>query len=469
MKDDSNIKIGIIPVMISLYERLLPSLKSKFDKIVNKIVKRFADLNINAVASDVASTSEQIRFAINDLKNQEIDILVIGNIAYCESGIILEALQGVHFPIPILLWPIQEMYELTLNEFDNDVLALNHGVHGTQDLANFLGRNNIPFGVIHGHYSQEDFTEELREWALAARMLNAMRDSNPVQIGDWFDNMLDLQIENAEFIRQLDVKVSKVSVEEFAESLKNVRRSEIAEIIQEYKRDFDINDNVSAELLEKSARNECALLRIISEQNSSAVGINFLTLANNTEISDALHVSASRLMKRGIGYGGEGDFITAMFVRGLLAINNDASFTEIFSVDYANNRLVLKHWGEGNVNISRSKPRIVKSNFNDKISSEFIIAEMEFKPGRAVLANLNADSDGLGKLIIVPGEIMRESLPKITGPRAIFKPDISDVRDALTQYAYLGGAHHLGLIYMDSEKIFSKLSRLSNWNLFVIE
>ncbi len=464
-----NVKIGIVPVMISLYERLIPTLREKLNRITNNIIRQLANYNdykLEAVAADVSSTVEQIQSAIIELEKQNVDILIIGNISYCESGVIYEALKDVD--LPILLWPIQEMYEVIPEEFDAETLTLNHGVHGTQDIANILQKNDVPFGVIHGHYQQKEFADELIEWARAGRILQAMKKSNPLQIGGWFENMLDLQVDNAEFIRKMNLNINRISADEFAQSLRNVSQSDVVGVLDTYKEQFLIADDVSSEMLEKSARNECALRRLISKSDSNAVGINFLTLANHPDIADGLHISASRLMSESVGYGGEGDFITAMLVRGLLAISDDVTFTEIFSVDYANNRLVLRHWGEGNINIARSMPRVIASKFSDRIEAEFAVSDFEFKSGLAAIVNLNADKAGRGRLTVIAGNIIGEHLPKIKGPRAIFKPNMPNVTDVLNRYAYAGGSHHLAMIYVDSLDMFEKLTRLAGWDLYVI-
>jgi len=57
----------------------------------------------------------------------------------------------------------------------------------------------------------------------------------------------------------------------------------------------------------------------LSKYSSKAVAINFMEVCNNLDISDSLHVPASILMTEGIGYAGEGNWETAMFMRGLQA------------------------------------------------------------------------------------------------------------------------------------------------------
>jgi L-arabinose isomerase len=152
-----------------------------------------------------------------------------------------------------------------------------------------------------------------------------------------------------------------------------------------------------------------------------------------------------------------------VLVRAMQQGFGSASFSEMFSVGYADHRLLLKHWGEGNIRMARTRPRMIRSQFMDRQKAEFAIADFEFTPGPAVLVNLNASPDGKGRLISVTGRITDDHLPCVEGPRAVFKPDVEDVRDLLNCYAYAGGTHHLALAYEPHADVLEKLCLLSGW------
>jgi L-arabinose isomerase len=291
-----------------------------------------------------------------------------------------------------------------------------------------------------------------------------MKESNPLQIGGHFENMLDLQIGSEEFIAQLGITCNKVSTEEFADALSSLENTQIEQRIKVYRSTFDVSDDIDENLLRKTARNEVVLRSLMKKYKSSAVGLNFLQLCNNENISDPLHVAGSILMGEGKGYAGEGDWVTAAFVYAMQNIFGIASFSEIFSVGYADNRLVLKHWGEGNIAMSRGKPKLLSSELTDIIKAEFTIVDFEFEPGQITLLNLNSTPDGRGQIITISGEITKDNLPKTGGPRAVFKPDCEDVRELLTDYAYNGGSHHFALVNGDGADLAEKICSLAGWN-----
>ena len=216
-------------------------------------------------------------------------------------------------------------------------------------------------------------------------------------------------------------------------------------------------------LLAKTGRGEAALRALLEQVDSHACGLNFLELCNDERVADGLHVAASMLMSEGLGYAGEGDWVTAVLVRGMQQGFGVASFSEIFSIGYEDHRLLLKHWGEGNFAMARAKPRLLDSRFTDRCTAQFAIVDFEFESGPATLVNLNSTADERGQLVSIGGEIVEDHLPKIDGPRCVFQPAAGDVSRLLTEYAYVGGSHHLALIQGMPTDVLEKVCRLAGW------
>lgn len=462
MKNRSeNIHIGILPGMADLYNRLCPELGKDLMKFFNQEAANLKADGIEFTLSPLVCTREQVKVECEKLLNKDVDLIVIALAPYCPSGTLAPSLLKIN--TPILLWPTQTMFKLEPEKYDNTTILMNHGVHAVQDLANTLRKNNKNFGVIHGHWKQNDFKEELANWAKAAKAIRSMQKANPAQIGGHFEDMLDLQIGSDTFIDRLGIKHKEISLDEYYKIWINVKDEQIEECIKAYRATFEIGDDLENDILSKAARGEISLRAVMEEYNSSAFGLNFLELCNETRIAEPLHVAGSVLMSEGFGYAAEGDWVTATFVYAMQQVFGIASFSEMFSVGYADNRLVLKHWGEGNFAISRQKPKLLSSEFVDINKTEFVIVDFEFEPGQITLLNINSTPDGCGQIITITGEITTDNLPKASGPRAVFKPDCEDVRKLLTDYAYNGGSHHLALVKANGTVVAEKICRLAGW------
>jgi len=456
-------KIGMLAGVADLYNRLWTDENhSQLQQLIDETAESLSGDWIEVIKSDIVSTAEQIVSACRKFDAEDVDLLIVALAPYCPSGVIAPAL--LKRKTPVVLWPMQSMFELVPEQYDRTAINLNHGVHAVQDLSSVLRKSNKTFGVIHGHLQQNDFRDELCRWVRAGRIVRAMQRSNPVQIGGHFEDMLDLQIGEEAFIKEMSIEAKIISCDKFCRFLADADEHEVAQCVGRYRETFDIAEDVNEELLTKAAKGEVAVRSAMLHQKSSACGLNFLELCNDPRIADGLHVAASMLMKDGFGYAGEGDWVTAGFVYALQQGFSEASFTEIFSVGYANNRLVLKHWGEGNFAMARAKPRLFYSKFADKNTAEFIAVDFEFESGDTTIVNLNSTPDGRGQVISITGRITEDNLPKASGPRAVFKPTADDVRDVLNEYAYAGGSHHSALVKGDCTKVLEKTCRLSGWS-----
>ena len=456
------LRLAILPPVADLYNRLWPDIQDILNNLVNQVSVKLQDNGLDIFSSPAVSTRQQIQAACRAFSKEKVDLLVVALAPYCPSGIIAPSLKKTQ--TPILLWPMQSIFNLEPEKYNAETVKLNHGVHAVQDLANVLGKNDKAFGVIHGHWSRNDFIDQLSCWAQAGRAICAMQGANPVQIGGHFQDMLDLQIAKEDFLKKMNLKPSVVSLDEFSNLLNDADEQEIKRYIERYHSLFDVGSDVNEALLSRTARGEAALRSVMARQKSHACGLNFLELCNDRRIADALHVAASMLMRDGCGYAGEGDWVTAVLVRGMQQAFGAASFSEIFSVGYADNRLLLKHWGEGNFTMARAKPKLLRSQFTDKNTAEFAVIGFEFEPGPVTLINLNSTRNSQGRVISIAGTITEDHLPKLDGPRAVFKPASENVKKTLTDYAYCGGSHHLTLVKGNRTETLEKISKLSGWS-----
>jgi L-arabinose isomerase len=460
-------RIGFLPVMADLYNRLAPDMRPKLAEFSLQLKSDLQGEAIEFITVPVSCTKSEITKACEELERRHIDLLVLGMVSYAPSGQILPALLSAK--LPLVLWPAQPMPELFPQEYDFNAVLMNHGVHGAQDIAHVLRRRGRRYGMLHGHHTQDGFLKELLEWCQAGRFLRSLQSCNPCFIGGYFDDMLDLQLENEKFIADLGIVPKEIAIPQFIEVARDISISRVNERKSYYLQKYGCGESLSYTLLEKAVRHELALRELLGQYDSTAVGINFMSLCNNSEISDACHLAACSLMADGIGYAGEGDWTTAMLLRGIFSAGFSASFSEQFSVGYKDNRIVLRHWGEGNPLLARSKPLLKKSSFIDRQKAEFVIMDFEFRAGPVTLINLTSAADGSGQLISVAGVIEDTHLPAVDGPRAVFRPRVKDVRKLLNDYTTLGGSHHWALVEGDCTDTLQKAVKLTGWTYINLE
>lgn len=463
-------RVAVVPLVFELYDRIMPDLRARLQQFFNKVAAELQIPSMEILPCELVSNLSHMKRICEDFSSQAVDMIVVAHLSYVPSGQILAAL--LETDTPILLWPAQPMERVITEELDAMDISMNHSVHGTMDLANMLRRAKRPYGVVHGHWEEPAFQRDLIEWAQVGAMLRALRSVNPLVLGERFPDMLDLRLEKEPFMKALGINPYRVPLSEFVEVRHTINESAVLEVFEGYQDRFEIAPSLDEPLLLRSAKNELVLRHLLEKHQSRAVAVNFLDVCVEPEIADALHLPASNLMAEGIGYAAEADWETASMISAMQTVcgNSRVGFTEVFSVDYAENRILLRHWGEGNPAQAAGKPRLVKSVLNH-ISTyiAFPICDFQYRAGRYSLLNLSVTPEGQGQLVMIPGEIDDALLPNCDGVKSLFKADCTDVRELLNRYATQGASHHLLLIEGDATQFVGKIAQLAGWTRHTIK
>ena len=166
-------------------------------------------------------------------------------------------------------------------------------------------------------------------------------------------------------------------------------------------------------------------------------------------------VAASRLMADGIGFGGEGDLIAAAATAFFNWLKPPASFSEIFTMDFAGESLFMSHMGEANVAMARRDRKVLMVARPTPITrtrERQLGLVTSFEPGPATFAALTLDAYGCWKIIAAQATIENYGpLPGFCVPHFKLKP-VGGVRQFLNAYATAGGPHHNAVCFGDARR-----------------
>ena len=247
------------------------------------------------------------------------------------------------------------------------------------------------------------------------------------------------------------------------------RRAEGAEgagvktLTDDYRSRYDLASDVTGADLAAAARAEIALRQMVRDQRLNAYSYQFLAFGDDERTETLPFVAASRLLAEGVGFGGEGDLISAAHSALMHWLQPPASFSEIFTIDFAGNAMLLSHMGEANVAMADPdhKVRLVKSAkpLVPMRASQLVLVST-FQPGPATLSALTLTADQQWRIIAAPIEIERFGpVDGLQVPHTKVRPVGGDVRDFLTAYARAGGPHHLAVCFGDARHRLGEAAR----------
>lgn len=451
-------KIGLIGLTAELYEKKLPEFVKKlpeFTEEIKKLLKTFSEVH----CIPVVYNKKQMENAYSKLEKENVDGVILLFLSYSPSLIILPAVKK-YKNIPVLIWNTQKLYYINKNFKSSDML-FNHGMHGVQDLTSVFLREGIKFSLITGHYKDREVVNKIKIWVKCAEVKNLLKRAKVGRIGKRFENMGDFAVEDKKITSILGPEIVNIPVKKVEESLK-IKKSVVEEEIKKDRKRFKINKNVEEKTHFVVNRIGLSLRKLVKEENLDGIAVNFLSFSGAKGAEVIPFTEISKLITEGLGYGGEGDVLSATSVLILKKLCGDGNFVEMFTTDYKNNRIFFSHMGETNLNMAKNKNtiEIIQKDMSIvKKGLKTLVFKFQMKPGKITIFNIAPEKTSF-KFIVSTGKILDMPLFKdIISPHFVLKLD-KKIEDFLTEYSLLGGTHHLAMAYGDRREEIKMLSEI---------
>jgi len=202
---------------------------------------------------------------------------------------------------------------------------------------------------------------------------------------------------------------------------------------------------VEQEMHVVSARLELAMRRLVAEAELGAFTMNFREIIEAGGVPTLPFLGLNKLLADGLGYAGEGDVMTAAHMAQIRQLCGIATFTEIYTIDYATNAMVMTHMQECNPAMARDdrKVRLVRKPFWAPGVEDYVGMHFTLQPGPVTLTAITPNADGRFTYVCREACIRDMApFPEYDAPHWIAELG-EPVGDFLTRYGLAGGPHHL--------------------------
>ena len=448
--DTDKPKVGLLGLTLEFYEDAGPETRLGREKFVRDRI-----LPALAAAADVrfdgaVCARRDIERTVAAYEAGGADVLLVVLLTYSTSLSSLPALQRTR--LPIVVWNTQELYRVDESYGDAELMA-NHGVHGTFDLCNVLLRSGVKFDYVTSHLKDEGAAAGLLEHIRAAATVSRLRRYRIGCLGYPFPGMGDFGLDTTHLAATLGCAWEALSVVDFNKRAARADTERVKALTDEYRELYDVAPDATAEDLAAAARAEVALRGMIDENRLDAYTYQFLAFGDDDRTETIPFVAAGRLLAEGVGFGGEGDLIAAAWSALLNWLHPPASFSEIFTIDFDGNSVLLSHMGEANAAMARRgrKVRLVRRRRSlVPIRGSQLALAVNYAAGPATLSALTLTAGGRWRIIASAADIPDFGpLKQLAVPHAKLRPR-RDVREFLTAYASAGGPHHLAVCFGDA-------------------
>ncbi|MCA1221431.1 L-arabinose isomerase [Streptomyces sp. 8L] len=378
---------------------------------------------------------------------------------------------------PLLHLHTQANVELPWSSIDMDFMNLNQAAHGDREFGYIQSRLGVARKTVAGHVSDPAVVRRVHTWMRAALGLNALRTLRVARFGD---NMRDVAVTEGDKVEaqlRFGVSVNTYGVNDLVEAVDAVGEGAAGELAARYARTYTTAPELAAggarhDALRYAARIELGLRAFLDAGGFCAFTTNFEDLGGLRQLPG---IAVQRLMADGYGFGGEGDWKTAVLLHTLKTMGAGRPGGSSFMEDYTyhlvpGQELILgAHMLEVCPTIAAGRPRCEIHPLSIGDREDPVRLVFDARPGPGVVVGL-ADVGDRFRLVANRIEVVppAEPLPSLPVPRAVWRPE-PDLRTSTEAWLTAGGPHHTVLSTAVGAEELADLSEMLHTELLLID
>jgi len=358
---------------------------------------------------------------------------------------------------PLLHLHTQFNQEIPYDTIDMDFMNENQAAHGDREYGHIVSRMGIERKVIVGFWGDQKVQERISGWM---RTAIGVIESSHVRVMRIADNMRNVAVTEGDKVEaqiKFGWEIDAYPVNEIAERVAAVSQGDIDALVEEYYSKYDIlpegrDEKEFRDHAAVQAGIEIGFEQFLKEKNYHAIVTHFGDLGSLKQLPG---LAIQRLMEKGYGFGGEGDWKTAAMVR-LMKIMTQGkkgakgtSFMEDYTYNLVSGKegILQSHMLEVCPSIADGPISIKEQPLSMGDREDPARLVFTAKEGHGVAASL-IDLGDRFRLIINDVECRKteKPMPKLPVATAFWTPE-PNLTVGAEAWIIAGGAHHTAFSY----------------------
>ena len=347
--------------------------------------------------------------------------------------------------------------EIPYDSIDMDFMNENQSAHGDREYGHIVSRMGIERKIIVGHWANPSVVDKLASWMRTAIGVMESSHIRVCRIGDNMNNVAVTEGDKVEAQIKFGWEIDHYNVNDAVDYVNAVTEAETNALVDEYYDKYEIllEGRDAAEFKKHvavQAQIEIGLERFLEAGDYHAIVTHFGMLGGLKQLPG---LAIQRLMEKGYGFGGEGDWKTAAMVR-LMKIMTQGmegakgtSFMEDYTYNFVPGKegILQAHMLEVCPTVSEG-PIGIKVNplsmGNREDPARLVFTS---KTGPAVATSL-IDMGNRFRLLInaVDCKKCEKPMPKLPVATAFWTPQ-PNLEVGAAAWILAGGAHHTAFSY----------------------
>lgn len=351
---------------------------------------------------------------------------------------------------PLLHLHTQFNRDIPWGEIDMDFMNLNQSAHGDREFGHIMSRMRLKRKVVVGHWQDPVVLEHINAWARTAAGWNDWQGARFVRFGDNMRYVAVTDGDKVEAERVFGFSVNTHGIGDLVKVINEVSEADTDKLIQEYYDTYSVVAGLKKEgkqyqSLRDAAKIEIGLQYFLEQGNFKGFSDTFEDLHGMKQLPG---IAAQRLMAKGYGFAGEGDWKTSALVRAMKVMGTGLKGGNSFMEDYtyhfdpANPLVLGSHMLEICPSIADGKPNCEIHPLGIGGKEDPVRLVFNSAAGPALNASV-VDMGNRFRLLVNEVEAVAPvaDLPKLPVARVLWKP-YPNMNDGCAAWILAGGAHH---------------------------
>jgi L-arabinose isomerase len=403
---------------------------------------------VTIVFKPTVKTPDEIYRICSDANNAENCIGIIAWMhTFSPAKMWIGGLKALRKPIAHL--HTQFNRDIPWDDIDMDFMNLNQSAHGDREFGFIMTRMRLDRKVIAGHWQDPEVLDRLAAWTRAAAGWHDWQGARFVRFGDNMRQVAVTEGDKVEAEIKFGYSVNTYGVGDLVKTIGEINDGAIDALVKEYAENYTLADSLKKGKerhsdLREAARIELGLGAFLEQGGFKGFTDTFEDLHGLTQLPG---IAAQRLMGKGYGFAGEGDWKTAALVRAMKLMGSGLPGGNSFMEDYtyhfdpANSLVLGAHMLEICESLADGKPSCEIHPLGIGGKSDPVRLVFNSAAGPAINASI-VDMGNRFRLLVNEVEaVTPHSLPRLPVARVLWKP-LPDMKTGCTAWILAGGAHH---------------------------
>ncbi|PYZ95968.1 L-arabinose isomerase [Alteribacter lacisalsi] len=376
---------------------------------------------------------------------------------------------------PMLHFHTQHHESIPWETIDMDFMNLNQSAHGDREFGFIATRLKKNRRVIAGHWKHSGTQQEIAGWM---RTMTAVQESRQLKVARIGDNMRGVAVTEGDKVQaQQDFgwTVDGFGIGDINQAAGQFTDSDVEQRFTEYKEMYHIpegkmSDSSFKQSVLGQARIELGIEIFLKENGYHAFTTTFEDLYGMDQLPG---LAAQRLMEKGYGFAGEGDWKTAALLRMIKTLTNNerTSFMEDYTYHFTPEgvQVLGSHMLEVCPTIAADTPEVAVHPLG--IGGKNNPARLIFDGIQGEAVNVSLVDMG-GRFRFILNEVTAVSIPgktpELPVAKVLWEPK-PDFKTAAEAWIYAGGAHHTVLSFSCTKHEIADLAEAFDIELVCID